>query len=175
MVRRAAIVPPRSCAQCGVVFERPPRQSPTRFARREFCSQRCSALKRFKLIARPCPKCGRIFQPIRGSQVFCTVVCAKAARRLTEPKRARRYPKAKDKDGRWRHVHRIAMEAKLGRPLHPWENVHHKYGDTQDSRIEHLELWAVGQPSGQRVADLIDFVVRYYADAVRARFGDVEL
>lgn len=52
------------------------------------------------------------------------------------------------------------MEEHLGRKLRPDEEVHHKYGDRTDNRLEALELWIVGnQPRGQRVTDKLDNAV----------------
>jgi len=64
--------------------------------------------------------------------------------------------------------HRLVMEQMLGRYLTPEENVHHLDGRRDFNHPSNLELWWKSQPSGQRVPDLIDYVVRYHRDAVLA-------
>ncbi len=64
--------------------------------------------------------------------------------------------------------HRWVMEQHLGRPLLPGENVHHKNGDRSLNTIKNLELWITKQPKGQRVADLVAFVVERYPEQVAA-------
>lgn len=63
-------------------------------------------------------------------------------------------------NGKTQLQHRYVMEQHLGRELRRDEEVHHKYGDRQDNRLESLELWLVGhQPRGQRVTDKLEHAV----------------
>lgn len=71
------------------------------------------------------------------------------------------------RDGVRRLEHRAIMEELLGRPLRPDETVHHRNGIRHDNRPANLELW-LRQPPGQRVDDLVAFVLHHYPDRVRA-------
>ena len=59
------------------------------------------------------------------------------------------------------YEHILRMSEHLGRPLLPHEEVHHRYGDKKDNRIESLELWTVSQPKGQRVEDKIQWAIDF--------------
>jgi hypothetical protein len=58
------------------------------------------------------------------------------------------------------------MEQMLGRPLEPFENVHHKNGHRADNRPANLELWVVPQPYGQRAEDLVEWVSEHFPGLV---------
>ena len=50
--------------------------------------------------------------------------------------------------------HKVVMEQKIGRPLKPWESVHHRNGIRTDNRPQNLELWVGGIRYRQRAADI---------------------
>jgi len=57
--------------------------------------------------------------------------------------------------------HVLVVSDDIKRPLKKSEFIHHKNGIRNDNRIENLELWSHGHPSGQRVKDMITFCQEY--------------
>ena len=66
--------------------------------------------------------------------------------------------------------HRLVMARKLGRPLLSGEQPHHKNLVRSDNDPGNLELWLTSQPSGARVADLLEWSLtlldRYMPDVL---------
>lgn len=63
------------------------------------------------------------------------------------------------------------MERVIGRMLVAGESVHHKNGMKTDNQPENLELWYSWQPGGQRVDDLIDYVITNHRSRLLSRLS----
>lgn len=160
---------PKSCEQCGISILPNRRLSKSKRDKQRFCSHRCANDFRTPRIERSCQRCGQQCERRTGESAkhfaakkFCSRRCANRARGITT-----RYRKI-TVNGRSVLEHRYVMEQQLGRTLHSWETVHHKNGRRLENVPDNLELWAKGQPAGQRVADLVRFVVTHYREEVEA-------
>jgi hypothetical protein len=73
-------------------------------------------------------------------------------------------------DASWALEHRHVMEQFLGRQLLPTETVHHRNTNRDDNRIENLELWVGGQPTGMHVEDAVR-----WAEEILGRYRGLDL
>ena len=72
----------------------------------------------------------------------------------------------------WTAEHRLAVAESLGRRLVRGENVHHINGDRSDNRLKNLELWYKTHPAGQRIPDLISYLVTHHEGSLREALSD---
>ena len=85
------------------------------------------------------------------------------------------YKMIRTSEGKYVLEHRYIMERSLGRKLKPTEIVHHKNGIRTDNTLQNLELCCEPHkphPPGQRVSDLVEWVVREYPDKVKEMLND---
>ena len=97
--------------------------------------------------------------------MFCSAACRSESNRKGGSITGQGY-RVQSVNGRPVLEHRLVMEKILGRPLLSTESIHHRSGNRLDNDPTNLELWWKGQPAGQRVTDLIAYVVGYHRAAV---------
>ena len=154
---RITLIP---CPQCKNMFK-------PGYAKQKFCSVECGyKSNEAQKISFTCKTCGKEFLS-RTNRLYCSQLCTtKSINKKSQPIGKTRltqagYIEIKTNDG-WMLHHRFVMENILGRKLLKIENVHHKNGIRSDNSIDNLELWVKPQTTGQRVKDLVNFVINNY-------------
>ena len=141
------------CSHCYVIFE-------TEHREQRFCSQSCWQEGRKRPIT--CRECGKK-RMRRSIGDYCGDGCRRKSA-LRDVVECYDIGEAQSENGYRVHktfpVHRLVMEAKIGRPLLESEIVHHRDGDRHNNKPTNLELCVRFQPPGQRVLDKLAWARR---------------
>lgn len=141
------------------------------FRNQMFCSLACyHASVRPAVNEKQCEMCGATYHrnpAVAGPQFAASRFCSRRCSSHAKPVSPAKYISVRV-DGKRLLAHRHVMQQQLGRQLRPGESVHHINGDRHDNRPENLELWATWHKPGQRVSDLVAFVVANYPEEVQA-------
>lgn len=151
----------RPCEHCGHELIRPKRINSQKWLGRRFCDNACARAAKHEGSAKICTHCGGSYHAQGTRQRFCSLRCSSRARGTP------RYRKIGEK-----LEHRAVMERVLGRPLATHETVHHKNGRRLENVEGNLELWVKPQPAGQRLGDLLDWMVENYRDDLATRLAE---
>lgn len=155
----------KTCEQCGKTFEIPQSWDRERNGKHtgRFCSRPCSWESQ-----RQKPRAWGKNAKHRGTGRWVDPDGYIRIYSPNHPTVLERIKKNNSRPRKWIGEHRLVMEQVLGRILLDTENVHHLDGNRQNNDPANLEVWITQQPSGQRVADLIAYIVEYHRPAVEA-------
>lgn len=173
-VRFTSHMETKTCKHCKVEFSKPYGLCHKAWSTRKYCSRRCKDLA-VTIPIRKCKACGHEFKPPQRTSVVCSMKCSGKLTgdrlRKTDGQCKRHTYRARLVGGHSRLEHRIVMEAMIGRPLARHETVHHKNGNRKDNRPENLELWSTSHCAGQRVLDVIDYILENHGGLLTIRMA----
>lgn len=133
----------KTCQACFKTFS-------TDDSKHKYCGWSCyRSTRKKRVLVYVCELCSKEFEPINKSRRFCGQQCMgivaqmrRVGRIVTRDGYVKIYvrPLGSASTGKYVFEHRMIMERHLGRSLADDEVVHHKNRDTQDNRLENLEV-----------------------------------
>lgn len=133
--------PPKVCQQCKAAYHRPPRVSIKNWEASKWCSVTCMVASK-KVPQKSCERCGKTittkYREGSSRRRYCSLRCANTGKPINPV--TTRYRTTKLPDGRNRAVHRVRMEAHLGRELATEEHVHHRDENKLNNEMNNLEV-----------------------------------